>query len=73
MARTRVRRIAGPAARFALVVLAAFWAARFLFGTIASDGLGPPAVFALLIAAMAAALLWRATLDVRRAVRRLRA
>jgi hypothetical protein len=72
MARSRVRRAIGPGLRFLVVFLAALLAVRFVFGTIASDGVGPAFVFALFVLSVAAALLWRATLDVRRVMRRLR-
>jgi hypothetical protein len=72
MARKRVTRILGPGVRFALLLLFGAWALRFLFGTLSAEGAGPATVFAVLVLAGAAALLWRATLDMRRAVRRLR-
>jgi hypothetical protein len=73
MARSRVRRIVGPGIRFLVVLLALLLATRFLFGTVTARGMGPETVFALLVLATAAALLWRASLNMRKALRRLRA
>jgi hypothetical protein len=73
MARVRIRRVVAPAVWFAVVLVVGLWAVRFLFGTVAAQGMGPAAVFGLLVLATAVALLWRATLNMRRAVRRLRA
>jgi hypothetical protein len=73
MSRSRVRRIVGPGIRFAVVLVAGILALRFLFGTVTAEGMGPATVFALLVLAMVAALVWRASLDMRKALRRLRA
>jgi hypothetical protein len=72
MARARAVRIVGPGVRVALPTLLALWAVYFLFGTIMAEGAGPATVFGLLVLAAAMALLWRATLDLRKALRRLR-
>lgn len=72
MARRRIVRFVGPGVRFAVVLLAGLLAARFFFDTVVSRGMGPATVFALLVLTAVVALLWRATLDVRRALRRLR-
>jgi hypothetical protein len=72
MARPRLMRFVGPGVRFAVVLLAGLLAARFFFSTVMQRGFDPAAVFALLVLTAAAALLWRAALDVRKALRRLR-
>lgn len=72
MTRRRLMRIVGPGLRVALLAAAGLWALSFLVGTISTRGAGPAAVFGVLVLAMALALLWRATLDMRKALRRLR-
>jgi hypothetical protein len=73
MARRRTVRVLGPGIRLALLLVAAVLAVRYLIGTITAESSGPAVVFAVLVLATVVALLWRATLSMRKAVRRLRA
>ena len=70
MARSRAARLVGPCVRLALFAIATIAAVRFLYGTVASRGWGPGALFGLLLIAGGIALVWRATLDLRKALGR---
>lgn len=72
MARKRSIRVVGHAVRLALFVLAVVYAGRFLVGTLDSRGWSPAAFFGLLLVAGALSLVWRGTLDLRKALHRMR-
>lgn len=72
MLRSRSVRAIGQGVLLALFLAFSYAAVRFLLDTLGSRGWGPGALFALLLVAGALSLVWRATLDFRKAVRRLR-
>ena len=73
MPRSRSVRAAGHVVRLALFALLLTGALRFFLGTVDARGWSPAALFALLLLTGAASLTWRSALDLRRALRRLRA
>lgn len=68
----RKLRAVGHAARLVLFAVLVFYAFRFFTDTVSMRGWGPGAFFGLLLITGALALVWRATIDFRKAVRRLR-
>jgi hypothetical protein len=72
MARRRAVRVIGPAIRLVVLLVAAVLAVRYLVATLAADQAGPAVVFAVLVVATVVALIWRAVLSMRKAVRRIR-
>ena len=73
MARSRLLRTAGHGIRLALFLLAGVAAVRFFLDVLTVRGWGPGAFFGLLLITGAVSLVWRATVDFRKSVRRLRA
>jgi hypothetical protein len=72
MPRSRKMRAMGSALRLLLFIVATYAAVRFLTRSIATDGMGPAAVFGLLLVAGAVSLVWRSATDFRRSLNRLR-
>ena len=72
MLRPRLLRAIGHGVRLALFILFGVWAARFLLGTVTIQGWTPGAFFGVLLLTGAVLLVWRATIDLRTAVKRLR-
>jgi hypothetical protein len=72
MARHRAVRVIGPAIRLVVLLVAAVLAVRYLVATLTAEQAGPAVVFALLVVATVVALIWRAVLSMRKAVRRIR-
>ncbi|HUE96079.1 MAG TPA: hypothetical protein VMN39_05440 [Longimicrobiaceae bacterium] len=73
MSRTRLLRAVGHAVRLLLFILVVLLAVRFFLDVVSMNGWGPGALFGLLLITGAISLVWRATIDFRKAVRRLRA
>ena len=73
MSRTRQMRVIGHAVRLTLFVIVGWFALRFFFDTVSMRGWGPGAFFGILVVTGAISLVWRGTLDFRKALRRLRA
>lgn len=72
VSRTRLLRTGGHALRLVVFVLAGILAVRFVIDTVTFRGWSPGAFFGLLLVTGAIALVWRATIDLRKSVRRLR-
>ncbi len=72
MPRSRKMRATGDALRLLLFVAATYAAVRFLGNSVARDGMGPAAVFGLLLVAGSVSLVWRSTTVLKRSLNRLR-
>lgn len=72
MPRSRRVRAFGHAVRLGLFLLVTWLTGQFLVDTISMRGWGPGALFGLLLFAGAISLVWRASIDFRKSVRRLR-
>lgn len=72
MAHSRNVRLVVSILKLALFLVAAGAAARFLLGTLQTRGFSPAALFGLLLLTGALALVWRAGLDLRKAIHRYR-
>lgn len=72
MPKRRHLRLIGTAVRLALFAFVGIMAVRYFVGIVARQGWGPAAFFGLLLSTGALALVWHASVDLRKAVRRLR-
>ena len=73
MSRSRSIRLVGHGVRLALFILAGVAAGRFFLDTLGSRGWGPGTFFGLLLVTGTLSLIWRASLDLRKLLRRKRA
>ncbi len=73
MRHSRKLRVVGHGVRLLLAALAALAAIRFFWDAVTVEGLSPRSVFALILLSGGVSLVWRGTVDFRRAVSRLRA
>jgi len=70
---SRKLRVVGHGVRLLLFAVAALAATRFFWESVSGEGLSPRSVFALILLSGGVSLVWRGTLDLRRAVAKLRA
>jgi hypothetical protein len=72
MARPRWLRVTTDGIRLGLFLVATYAAARFLIGALRMEDGTPGALFGLLLVIGGISLAWRAALDLKRSIRRLR-
>lgn len=72
MIRKRTLRVVGHGIRLALFLLATVATVRFFLRTLETRGWSPGAFFGLLLVTGAVSLVWRGTLDLRKAIHRYR-